>query len=120
MFPIIRHTGVVEASGSGAQVNLSSATISGGTLSVGGGSFAETVAGSGTSTLSNLAVTGSGTLEANTLSTLYINNSSISYDGQADVERPRQRTSLSMATSAPWRARSPAATSNLAKPPPQT
>ena len=55
---------------SGAQVDLSSATISGGTLSVGGGSFAETVAGSGTSTLSNLAVTGSGTLEANTLSTL--------------------------------------------------
>lgn len=77
VFPIIRHVGVVEASGDGAQIDLSSATITGGTLSLAAGTFAETVAGSGASTLSNLAVTGSGTLMADTLSTLYIDNSSI-------------------------------------------
>jgi len=78
VFPISRHTGFVEASGTGAHVNLSSAAINNGTLALGTGSLAETVAGSGASSLSNLAVTGSGTLEANTLSTLSINNSTIS------------------------------------------
>ena len=78
VFPITRHTGIVEAAGDGAHVNLSSATINGGTLSLGAGSIAETVADSGQSSLSNLAVTGSGTVEANSLSTLSINNSTIS------------------------------------------
>ncbi len=78
IFPITRRTGFVEASGPDAHVNLSSAAISGGTLSLGAGSFADTVADSDSSSLSNLAVTGSGTLIANTLSTLTINNSTIS------------------------------------------
>ena len=78
VFPISRRTGFVEASGADAHVNLSSAAITGGTLALGAGTLAETVADSGSSTLSNLAVTGSGTLEANTLSTLRINNSTIS------------------------------------------
>ena len=79
-FPLGR-PGLVAASGRGAHVDLSSAEISGGRLSIGAGSLVETVAGSGLSIITRVTAVNSGTLEANGNSELRILSSNIGATG---------------------------------------
>ena len=71
-------SGNVTASGSGAHVDLSSAAIRGGGLSIGESDIVQSVAESGSSFISGVGVTGSGTLQVNVASSLSITNSSVS------------------------------------------
>ena len=73
--------GLVAASGGGAHVDLSSAKITEGIVSIGIDSLVETVAGSGRSTIAGVTVTSSGTLEANPDSELRIQSSNIGASG---------------------------------------
>jgi hypothetical protein len=73
--------GLVGASGSGAHVDLSSANITGGMLSIGAGSLIETVAGTGVSIISGVVAVNSGTLQANGNSELRIQSSAIGTTG---------------------------------------
>jgi phospholipase/lecithinase/hemolysin len=69
--------GSVSTSGSGAHVDLSSAAITGGSVSVGSGGIVQSLGGSGLSTISGAAVSGAGTLQANHDSTLSVTSSTI-------------------------------------------
>jgi hypothetical protein len=73
--------GLVRASGSGAHVDLSSAKITGGRLSIGAGSLIESVAGTGVSIISGVTAVSSGTLQANSGSELRILGSKIGTTG---------------------------------------
>ncbi len=67
----------VTASGSGAHIDLSSAGIRGGALHIGESDIVQSIAESGQSLISGVAVTGAGTLQANAASGLLLTNSSI-------------------------------------------
>jgi phospholipase/lecithinase/hemolysin len=67
--------GNVRASGDGAHVDLDSAAITGGLLSIGSNALVRSHAGSGLSVISGAKVVGSGTLQANPRSTLSVTSS---------------------------------------------
>ncbi len=69
--------GSVRTSGNGAHVDLSSASIVGGAVVIGSGGIVQSLADNGVSAISGAAVSGTGTLQANSDSRLNVNNSTI-------------------------------------------
>jgi hypothetical protein len=69
--------GSVRTSGNGAHVDLSSASIVGGAVVIGSGGIVQSLADNGVSAISGAAVSGPGTLQANSDGRLDVNNSTI-------------------------------------------
>lgn len=70
--------GSVTASGTGAHIDLSSASMSGGALHVGAGDLVQTLSNTGFSSISGVNISGLGTLEANQNTTLDMTGSTVS------------------------------------------